>query len=55
MISQFKLSMYCENGCENFDNYYNGNISSQSFDWSKWIPGAAFDGQVTSNRSVQPS
>ena len=54
MISQFKLEMICEDGCEDFDNYYNGNISSQSFDWCKWVPGAAFDGRVTSNRSHSP-
>lgn len=51
MISQFKLEMICEDGCEDFDNYHNGNISAQSFDWSKWVPGATFDGQVTANRS----
>lgn len=54
MISQFKLTMTCEDGCEDFDNYHNGNISSQSFDWSKWVPGATFDGKVTSNRSFSP-
>lgn len=51
MVSQFRLKMICEDGCEDFDTYYNGNISSQSFDWNKWVPGAIFDGQVTANRS----
>lgn len=54
MISQFKLSMICEDGCEDFDNYHNGNISSQSSEWRKWILGAALDGKVTSNRSFSP-
>ena len=55
-ISSFKLKVTCGGGndCEDFDSYYNGNISSQSSDWRKWVPGAAFDGQVTSNRSYSP-
>ena len=54
-VSNFHLSVECNaEDCENFDSYANGNISSQSAKWRKWLPGAAFDAQVTNHRSYSP-
>ena len=48
--SNFKLTVTFDNGCDDFDSYALGDISPQSADWVKWVPGAAFDGQVTDYR-----
>lgn len=38
-------------GCDDFDNLYNGNLTSQTFDWVQWNNYARFDAVVSSNNS----
>ncbi|MEM0995112.1 MAG: hypothetical protein AAGI49_18925 [Bacteroidota bacterium] len=52
--SHFNLTMNCGvlgdpavSMLEDFNRYYNGNISPQSSDWLKWNPYASLDGQIT--------
>ncbi|MFK7935322.1 MAG: T9SS type A sorting domain-containing protein [Saprospiraceae bacterium] len=56
--SAYKLKINCEpinNGCQNaiyfedFDNYYNGNISHQSTRWAK-VSNNFLDGQIVSHK-----
>lgn len=62
--SNFRLRVDCGDqgggggtsaNCEDFDNYYNGDISRQSSKWKKWITNARFDGEIRSNRSYSSS